>query len=204
MTTNKLNLVLDLDETLIYSYNNIIEMNKKSFELNKHNYLFYEIINNSKDSETILIRRYYLFLRPYLITFLKKISNYYNLILYTNSTEKYATIIINYINYLIKLDSNIFTSIYYRFPNMTLIKTLERLKNLNPNIDSTNTIIIDDNKEMWDIKYHNILYQIPHFTIYNYDYNNDNMLNLLYFDLILYYYNYIFNQNISYNILTFN
>ena len=212
----KLNLVLDLDETLIFSiYEDIsreqlmllygcnlsfyLEENKLNFSCIPIPYIQYYLNQSSN--------KYYVFIRPYLIFFLINLSKYYNIILYTNATKKYSYIIIKFINDLInkciKID-NIFKIIYHRNSNYIIEKDLDRLSIYDNNININNTIIIDDNKKAWNINYYKIIYEIPKFNIWNTNYKLDNTLKILYNDLILFYNNKIFKKNIEYTLLNFN
>jgi TFIIF-interacting CTD phosphatase-like protein len=212
----KLNLILDLDETLIFSiYEDIsreqlmllngcnlsfnLEENKLNFScipIPYKNYYFKKSYN-----------KYYVFIRPYLIYFLISLSKYYNIILYTNATKTYTYIIIKFINDLInkfnKVD-NIFKIIYYRNSNFINEKDLNRLYIYDNSINITNSIIIDDNKNAWNKYYNEIIYEIPKFNIYNDNFKLDNILHILHDDLILFYNNKIFNKNLKYTLLNFN
>jgi TFIIF-interacting CTD phosphatase-like protein len=198
---SKLNLILDLDETLIHAiYADKSEEN--NMLLNRCTFMFSYDNSLEINSNTIETKKYYVFFRPYIVYFLRKLSKYYNIILYTNATKYYTHIIINYINQILDSPTDIFTYIFYRPNDNSLIKSLERVETIFPSLNISNSIIIDDTKETWDGRYHNILYHIPKFNVLiNLNHQEDNILQLLCDDLVLYYYNTIIKQSDGYNIL---
>lgn len=125
----KLNLVLDMDETLIHSF--YITEEIKDFEKDK---LFLCGFKND-------CRTYYVYFRPGLFEFLIEVEKYFNLYIYTFGVKIYADIIVNAIGN--KLGKNIFTQVYTRENFYNEKKLL-----FNPSNDS-NTIILDDNVKIW-------------------------------------------------------
>ena len=131
INNNKQILFIDLDETLIHS--DIYD--KKSF-----------IINNY---DKILKFKYYnlyyyigINFRKNLNFFLKKVSKYFNLILFTASYKEYADVIIDYID----PENNIFKKRFYKESCINLDDNIN-IKDLNifNDIDLKRSIILDNN-----------------------------------------------------------
>lgn len=155
----KLNIVLDLDNTIIYT---------KIFDSNDALKIkFYELfINNNLLGKFVILKKTYLvYVRPYFVYFLNTIKMYFNLFIYTNSQEIYCTNIINllrdkYLYFDIK-------KIICRNKNSSSIKQLslfcdntDDLHFLINNLTYTEfiekTIIIDDNICVWEFDKENI------------------------------------------------
>jgi Dullard-like phosphatase family protein len=88
MDRGRLSVVIDLDNTLIFSTANKIEKAKN-----------YAIMNN----------KFYVYKRPHLDAFLSTISQYCELIIYTAGTREYAERIIDYID-----KNKLISARYYR------------------------------------------------------------------------------------------
>lgn len=167
-------LILDLDETLIYSIyaedDNILYKDcDLKFKLNEYDY-----INN---------KQYYVYLRPNIIIFLSILYKYYKIIIYTNATYNYTMNILYYINYIVNNNTiPLFVTVYYREGNFY------KLKSLKNKFDINNCIIIDDNVDVWDITHYKIIFKIPKFNLNlnKSSFKLDNILLLLLDDLILY------------------
>lgn len=147
----KYSLVLDLDETLV------------SFQNNFSNY---KINHFLKTSNTRLI------LRPGLNEFLKKMKQYYELILFSSGTSDYVDPIVNFI----EKNEKYFEFVLYR-QHISFDEKGEYFKNLHLlNRDIKNILIIDDKEN--NFKYHkaNGICIKPFYG----DYEKDrNILNLL-------------------------
>lgn len=158
MSIQKLNLILDLDNTLIYTIK--LKFKKDSLK-NNNNFLCDLVYNNSI---------YYVYSRPGLFDFLEKIYNVYDIYIFTLGINYYATIILNTICQ--KMNKNIFKKIYSR-ENFS-----DNKKILLDELNEFNSIIIDDNKKAWINNYNNIIEITPFYDINNYM-KLDNELDLL-------------------------
>ncbi len=130
-------LILDLDETLVHA----IQVNKndrnKIIEYSTNENLLTHLTHlTHKDSHM------FIFYRPHLFDFLKRMYTIYNLIVYTNGTKEYAKIVLSAIQY--NLGFNPIKKCYARRGNI-LEKFLTTVKNINPH----QTIIIDDSIIVW-------------------------------------------------------
>jgi CTD nuclear envelope phosphatase 1 len=132
----KLNLILDLDETLIHSISRTKYRFNKQFKLSDAHitdlFLGHLI---TKDFKRVV------FHRPYLFEFLENISKEYNIFVYTNGTETYAKMIIDMITS--KLNFNPFLKYCCR-ANKKTQQMKKFVKDFSPDITENNTIIIDD------------------------------------------------------------
>ena len=131
-------LLLDLDETLIHSEirnkNNFNILNKVKDSANCYHKVFSYINNNFL---------YYLdiFFRPHLFDFLHEIQNYFDIGIFTASSQGYADTIINYIDPF----NTIFKFRLYRdacipIQNAIYIKDLRIIRNYEP----SNVILLDN------------------------------------------------------------
>jgi Dullard-like phosphatase family protein len=115
--TNRLTVVLDLDNTLIFATQNKIEKNKN-----------YALINN----------KFYVYKRPHLDHFLISLSQNCDLILYTAGTREYAEKIVDHID-----KNKLISTRYYR--EDCLMKASSIFKDVSKcGIDEQRTLIIDD------------------------------------------------------------
>lgn len=165
---DKLNLVLDLDETLVHTLaiklNNLEKI--KDFSCNSNLLLQYQ------DDDF----RYIAFYRPYLFDFIKNMSQYYNLFIYTHGSKQYCTIIVNMIVAL--LEHNPFKHVQYRSENIPTFKYISVLS-----IDPHKTIIIDDCPYVWNHGQQNIFSIKKFFGPECSEYLNDNELKILEIEL---------------------
>lgn len=157
---NKLNIVLDLDNTIIYSKiidtTDIVKI--KYFELFKNENLLGKFNINKKT--------YLVYIRPYFSYFLNTIKMYFNLYIYTNSQDIYCHHIIDllkkkYQNFEIKNILCINTT-------GSLIKQLSIICDNQDDLHFLNnipthsefikkTIIIDDDKNVWKFDLDNLI-----------------------------------------------
>lgn len=162
-----LNLVLDLDETLIHCipFTNKLKILIENIEEHK-NFLFkFETCN----------KKYYVFYRPKLFEFLKEVSKMFKLYIFTFGSRNYAITIIEQI--CKKLGFNPFIKIICRedfngrpYKTLTVnmnykinynnIINISKITN-NLDIHENNTIIIDDNISMWPYHYRNVINICP-------------------------------------------
>lgn len=147
-TKQKLNVVFDLDATIIYTLvvDNTDHETIKLYCCNSNVLMQYDI-NHS---------RYIVFYRPYLLQFLKSIRKHFNLYVYTHADKHYTSIIINMLSLL--LGENPFIRACCRMKDEINPKDLVYLK-----IKPENTIIIDYNMSVWP-KYKNNVVNIPYFS----------------------------------------
>ncbi len=131
INNNKQILFIDLDETLIHS--DIYD--KKSFIINNYD----KILKFKYDNLYYYIGINF---RKNLNFFLKKVSKYFNLILFTASYKEYADVIIDYID----PENNIFKKRFYKESCINLDDNIN-IKDLNifNDIDLKRSIILDNN-----------------------------------------------------------
>ena len=151
--SQKKKLILDLDETLVHSgFNPFTRESDISLQ-----------INIDGKTHTINILK-----RPYVDEFLKEVSNYFDVYVFTASMEEYASPVINLID-----KNNVVNGKFYRqdciFNNGLYIKDLLKVSN-----DLRNVIIIDNNPSSYATNEDN---GIPIKTWY--DDLNDNELQKL-------------------------
>ncbi len=170
----KLNLVLDLDNTIIYTYIFNIETQKDLIK----NYL-------DKNEKRLLISfekdNYYYFVyeRMYLNYFTMYISNYFNIYTYTNGQKFYHDMVINALKEKYRM-FQIINSMYKTSHDDSNLKNLEKLdiisvygKNNLPY--ELNTLIIDDREDIWPFDRENLIKISP---FYNLDIVDDDLLFL--------------------------
>jgi TFIIF-interacting CTD phosphatase-like protein len=170
----KLNLVLDLDNTIIYTHIFNLETQKDLIK----NYL-------DKDKKRLLISfekdNYYYFVyeRMYLNYFTMYISNYFNIYTYTNGQKFYHDIVINALKDKYPM-FQIINSMYKTSYDDSNLKNLEKLdiisvygKNNLPY--ELNTLIIDDREDIWPFDRENLIKISP---FYNLDIADDDLLFL--------------------------
>ena len=123
--TEKKTLVIDLDETLVHSYFDKYPPRKPDIS--------FEIMLDGKNVQV------YTLVRPGAIEFLEKISDLYEIVIFTASLSLYALPIINFIDKNKKCDFKLFREHCSSFNN-GFIKDLKRLSR-----DLNNLIILDNN-----------------------------------------------------------
>jgi hypothetical protein len=159
-SNNKLNIVLDLDNTIIYT--KIFNSN----DILKIKYYFLFKNENLLGKFEIEQKTYLVYIRPYFTYFLNTIKMYFNLYVYTNSQEIYCKNIINllrekYLYFEIK-------KIICRNDNTSLIKRLSLICENHDDLHFLNaitnyhdfvkeTIIIDDNIDVWKFDKNNVI-----------------------------------------------
>lgn len=123
--TYKKTLVLDLDETLIHSLSKSTNSSSHMIEVKFNN-----------EIPTL----YYVNKRPYCDFFLKQVSSWFNLVIFTASVKEYADPIINYL----EMEKKYFQQRLYR--NNCLLRDGEGyIKDLNQISKNLNDLIIIDN-----------------------------------------------------------
>lgn len=149
MDKKLLDLALDLDQTLIHSYEvPLIDKNIKNAKMYENHELYLCKFAENK-------KMYYVYHRPGLFDFLEKIHKKYNIYIYTYGTRDYAHHIIGYI--CEKMKCMLFKNIYSREHFTDYKKTLFGESN------ESNTIIIDDNPYYWDKYLANLIKIDPYY-----------------------------------------
>jgi TFIIF-interacting CTD phosphatase-like protein len=148
-SANKLNIVFDLDETIVHTdkINNITNYNKKNISS-----------PDIKHLETPTSQRQ-VWVRPFVISLLPVIAKFNNLYLFTKATKPYADTILEQTNL-----SKYFKEKKYRDSCEKTCKDLEKL-----NLDVNLSVLIDDKLTNKCDKQN--FYHIPRFNYYvRYDY----------------------------------
>lgn len=170
--SQKLNLVLDLDATLICS----VEPHKVNKEKKKY----------SKLESANMDDYYVVFERPYLDQFLDYIFKHYNVSIWTAASKDYAIFIIDKILLKNKTDRKldwIFTSYHTKISEKKVdhSKSLKLLKELYKLDDYTldNTIILDDNEEVFSKQKKNCIPAKPFDYKTKYPYKDTFLIDLI-------------------------
>jgi hypothetical protein len=177
---NKINMILDLDQTLIDCEFNLFKLNHEIKSESK-------IVMFNYDDITYIIHG-----RNNLFDFIYFARKKFNIYIYTNAIQNYTEKIIECVeNYF---GEKIFSGFVCRddYNNNNYIKKLEDLHLRNLTI--YNTIIIDDRNDIWDKKYHDNIIRIIEFRHTNY--NFDDELSIIK-KLLIFYEKYIDNTNMN-------
>jgi len=135
----KLNLVLDLDETIINSHTVSQDFDLKIIKNIPADHL--SIMNNG-EMKTIIV------LRPYTRDFLKRVSRHYNIYVYSHGRYDYVQHILDFID-----QNKEFINREKIFKNSGQVcrTTYKKLSNLGFTQDEINkTIILDDQRQIWE------------------------------------------------------
>lgn len=167
----KFNLVLDMDETLIHS----CKISNENIVNDDIIHLLHVYVSDEK--------KYNVYYRPKLFEFLEEASKKFNLYIFSFGLKEYISIIVDKICQ--KLNYNPFCGIYCREDfNGSTWKSL-----YVSDIRDNNTIIIDDNVNVWPFNNHNLIQINPYYgpNIQNYENDNDllfilNKLNKMFDD----------------------
>ncbi|OUM69693.1 hypothetical protein PIROE2DRAFT_37912 [Piromyces sp. E2] len=147
-------LVLDLDETLIHS---------TSRGSRNHDYMIEVLLDKH-------ICLYYVYKRPYVDSFLKKVSEWYKVVVFTASLKEYADPVIDYLD----PEKKIFSKRYFRescqFRNGIYMKDLQIIEK-----DLSKICLVDNSSFSYEINKEN---GIPIETWIN-DPKDRELLNLL-------------------------
>lgn len=198
----KLNIVLDLDNTIIYvkiidKWDDILKI--KYIELFKNKNLLGKFIIGKKT--------YVVFIRPYFSYFLNTIKMYYNLYIYTNSHSEYCS---NIIKLLKKKYSDFdIKKIICRNNSYSWIKKLSSITNECDDLHFLsnennyfefikNTIIIDDNIEIWKYDKQNVI-NVKSFNELNYKLIPADDTLLILTNRLFSIHNFFFNNNMDNN-----
>lgn len=184
--TDKINIILDIDETLIKTYiygSSLIDNIKKliSFE---QNMLFniYRGLEYIVNEDTIIDDPLYLmhyniediyyviFIRPNLFEFIQTIDLYFNIHIYSLGSHNYVLRILNC------LEGKIGHKFYDRFMTNNNSMSLRTKQISKISLSTYNTLIIDDRHDVWKYDKH-ILYNIKSYD--NYDIDDYELLKLI-------------------------
>jgi TFIIF-interacting CTD phosphatase-like protein len=153
----KLNLVLDLDDTLIHT---IMRM-QPAYLPKDHFKGTFQIIDDVY-GENI----YNVYFRPYLEEFIDNVESMYNIYIYSNGVDSYVN---NALRLLRNRDK--ITDVFSRkTPICSIIKDLEKY-----DLDPLKTVIIDDRLDVWDRKYYDNIIIIPAFYYTQFTFMNSDM-----------------------------
>lgn len=160
---DKLNLVLDLDQTLIDCENLLFAFANDTAPKKSELYIYNQNSN------------YAIHGRKNLFNFLFEMKDKFNIYIYTNATENYSHEIINHIEN--KFGEQIFSGIISRDVD-NYYNLMKKLCDFSlRNISEFNTIIIDDRNDIWNEKYHCNIIKILEFNHVNFNY--DDELNII-------------------------
>ncbi len=160
LSAKKLILLLDLDNTILHCCSVPITSEQiKYLDQTYNSYIAKIPIKNSFNRnkyEPILIK-----FRPYLRTFLKNLKNKFEIFVYTQATEEYATGIIQYINKNFQEDILSTGRMIPRTLDENGITKNKSIKNVFPTQEKM-VLIIDDNMEVWKENGSNLLCIYPY------------------------------------------
>lgn len=129
----KFTLVLDLDETLVHSI-----ATTDTEKINKLKNMNNLLLHYLTDQTNIFV-----FYRPHMLYFLKEMSHYFDICVFTNGIKSYADIIVTMIN---NITSHTYISRWYsrtgEYPFYKYISLIEK-------VNSSEVLIIDDNNDIW-------------------------------------------------------
>lgn len=160
----KLNIFLDLDNTIINSLDlKELEELKKS-NINYSNMKYYDYM----DGNTLLYR---VFERPNLQKFLDYLFSNFNVSVFTAASNDYASFIIKNI---IELNGRKIKYFFWSYHSAITANAMKGLKDLDllwnvfklPNITPCNTLIIDDNENVYKTNKENCI-RVPAFSLFD-------------------------------------
>jgi TFIIF-interacting CTD phosphatase-like protein len=184
--TEKFNIILDMDETLIKTYiygSSLIDNTKKliSFEQNMlfniYRGLEYIVNENTIIDDPLYLMHYniediyyVIFIRPNLFEFIQTIDLYFNIHIYSLGSYDYVLRILHC------LEGKIGHKFYDRFITNNDSMSLRSKQMSKISLSTYNTLIIDDRHDVWRYDKH-ILYNIKSYD--NYDIDDYELLKLL-------------------------
>jgi TFIIF-interacting CTD phosphatase-like protein len=165
----KLNLLLDLDSTIIYSIKHKNNNNYNFNDFNNETCLSVLCEHFTKDSI------YQIHVRNNFADFLLELNNHFNIYIYTMATFDYASTVCDSIENILKIP--LFSGIIARHgDHIGQFKYFYSLKHLNEN----NTIVIDDNTDVWIDDHKKNLIKIKRFKYISFEeYLEDKNLSIL-------------------------
>jgi TFIIF-interacting CTD phosphatase-like protein len=184
--TEKFNIILDIDETLIKTYiygNSFIDNTKKliSFEQNMlfniYRGLEYIVKDDMIIDDPLYLMHcnieniyYVIFIRPNLFEFIQTIYLYFTIHIYSLGSYEYILRILNC------LEEKIGHKFYDRFITNNDSMSLRSKHMSKISLSTYNTLIIDDRHDVWRYDKH-ILYNIKSYD--NYDIDDYELLKLI-------------------------
>jgi TFIIF-interacting CTD phosphatase-like protein len=184
--TEKFNIILDIDETLIKTYiygNSFIDNTKKliSFEQNMlfniYRGLEYIVKENTIIDDPLYLIHYniediyyVIFIRPNLFEFIQTINLYFTIHIYSLGSYEYILRILNC------LEEKIGHKFYDQFITNNDSMSLRSKQMSKISLSTYNTLIIDDRHDVWTYDKH-ILYNIKSYD--NYDIDDYELLKLI-------------------------
>ena len=173
LTSKKLILLLDLDNTILHCASVLIEKEQVKSLMEKYKLYLSKIpIKNALNRyDGILIK-----FRPYLKTFLKNIKNKFEIFIYTQATKEYATGIIQYINKNFEEDILSTGRMIPRKIDENGFAQNKSIKNVFPTQEKM-VLIIDDNIDVWKESGNNFICIYP----YRFFSEKDKITNELFF-----------------------
>lgn len=160
LAVTKLNLVIDLDWTMIYAFRTSMAYSEPQVELElKRLKVKYSSLKLEKryipSSQIYLI----IALRPGLHDFLSKLMRVATLHIYTSAEEEYARIVLNIIDPTKRMFDNRLLAVGSRSNDAHLEKNLSLM-----NLDPDNVLIIDDQIDVWKAEYRDLVIPSMRFT----------------------------------------
>lgn len=146
LINKKLNLVLDLDETLINSHTVSQDFDIKQIKTIPQDSL---TVMNNGELKTIIV------VRPYYQEFLERMSKHYNLFVYSHGRYDYVQFALEIID-----KNQKFISREKIFKNCGQVSrgTSKKLVNLGFNEEEINkTIILDDQRQIWEYEHYQVI-----------------------------------------------
>lgn len=141
-----MNIVIDLDETIIHC----IQTNIESY--------YNELIEMENCMYTFMIDdvNHVMFIRPYLFQFLNNLRDKFNVYISTHAHEEYAKYVVKYLSFAVP---NLkICGVHYRVADTLSINDKKTLNIFG--LSHHNTIIIDDRCDVWNMNYHNNIINI--------------------------------------------
>lgn len=161
LSVNKLNIIIDLDWTMIYAFRTSMAYSEPQVELElkrlkiKYSYLKLEKKYIPSSQMYLIIA-----IRPTLSDFLSKLVRIANLFVYTSAEEEYARIVISLIDPTKRLFEGRIFAAGARSVDIHLEKNLELLK-LD---DLDNVLIVDDQIDVWKVENRDFVIPSMRFT----------------------------------------
>ena len=160
LAVTKLNLVIDLDWTMIYAFRTSMAYSEPQVELElKRLKVKYSALKLEKryipSSQIYLI----IALRPGLHDFLSKLMRVATLHIYTSAEEEYARIVLNIIDPTKRMFDNRLLAVGSRTNDSHLEKNLSLMS-----LDPDNVLIIDDQIDVWKAEYRDLVIPSMRFT----------------------------------------
>ena len=158
LTSKKLILLLDLDNTILHCCPIQMNSDQYNFLEEKYNIYFSKI---AMKNELNRFNNLPIKFRPYLKTFLKNIKNKFEIFVYTQATKEYATGIIQYINKNFEEDILSTRRMMTRITDDKGFARNKSIKSVFPTQEKM-VLIIDDNVDVWKESGNNFICIYPY------------------------------------------